>query len=110
MFVHKLQVLGILLALLAIINTSTTYVIRDIATYNTKTSNSISARDHKYSRHRVNFETRGSFGPSNAPINTCIHFLDWEQKSMWTYCSDDVKNHGQPILNGEIASPDWSVG
>jgi len=85
MFVNKLQVLGILLALLAIINTSTTYVIRDIATYNTKTSNSISARDHKYSRHRVNFHVRGYIKPVH---DTCIHFLDWKQKSKWTYCSD----------------------
>ena len=84
MFVHKLQVLGILLALLAIINTSTTYVIRGIATYNTKTSNNISARDHKYSIHRVNFHARGNLDSLYFVYNTCIHFLDWEQKSRWT--------------------------
>src|SRR3954469_21034138 len=88
MFVHKLQVLGILLVILAIINTSTTYVIRDIA-----------ARDHTYSIHKVNYNSRGDLTMLD---NTCVSFLDYQQNSMETHCSADE--------SGELESPDWSVG
>ena len=80
MFVRILQIL----VLLAIINTSTTYVIRDITTYNTTTYD-VNNDDPKYPTHNVNFHVRGY---TARVLDTCIHFIDNQMESKLTYCSN----------------------
>ncbi|RIB05842.1 hypothetical protein C2G38_2148356 [Gigaspora rosea] len=79
MFVRILQIL----ALLALINTSTTYVIH----INNTTNSNIPERDHTYSIHTVHWKSRGY---TNDVDNVKIHFLDYQQQSKWTYTSEHL--------------------
>ena len=63
--------------------------------------NDANVDDHTYSIHNVNFNARGY---TARVMNTCIHFLDYQMQSKWTYCS--ASNKCQRCLDGEILSPD----
>ncbi|RIB05841.1 hypothetical protein C2G38_2047269 [Gigaspora rosea] len=91
MFVRILQIL----ALLALVNTSTTYVIH----INNTTNSNITERDHTYPIHTVHWKSRGY---TDDVDNIKIHFLDYQQQSKWTYTSEHLAD--------QVNSAGWSVG
>ncbi|RIA91450.1 hypothetical protein C1645_822041 [Glomus cerebriforme] len=96
MFVRRLWILLVLL------NITVAYVINHNSTNSTDIKYSV--QDTRYPIHKVNIHVT----PSLTYRITCIHYLDWTERSAYEGCWDyDWKNK---IAAPEQDSPDWSVG
>ncbi|CAG8757651.1 27944_t:CDS:1, partial [Racocetra persica] len=96
MLAYKLQVIGCLLILLAIINTSTTYSIDKTI---------ITPRDPSYPIHNVSNRYRGDLISMQ---HICLYWISGDYVTRWQECVEDFD--GKDYVTVGYSSPWWAAG